>query len=208
MRKSLIILAAMALLLAACAPGQSPQEVQAQIETAVALTVAAQDQIATAVALTVAAQNPTSTSTPTFTPTSSSPSVPTLTPIIPTVTPLNPPSSGGGGGGGGSTTANYSCDIIHRRPFDNAEFNRGAEFDIKWTIVNTGTKAWPQGYDVKYYSGPNMTTVTRVELPAMDPKDQYDIVFDAVAPTQKGFHVMTWVVEGQLCFPYTAIIVK
>lgn len=207
MRKSLIILAVLVLVLTACGPGQSPEEIQAQVETAVAMTVEAQQQIEEAVAQTVAAQA--ALATPTLVPTSTSPSVvPTLTPVIPTVTPLNPPSSGGGGGGGGSTTATYSCDIIHRRPFDNAEFNRGDEFDIKWTIINTGTKTWPAGFDLKYYSGPHLTTATRVELPEMKPKAQFDVVFDATAPGQRGFQVMTWVVEGKLCFPYTAIIVK
>jgi hypothetical protein len=42
----------------------------------------------------------------------------------------------------------------------------------------------------------------------MDPGDQYDIVFDAKAPMEKGFHVMTWVVDGPTCYPYVAIIVK
>jgi len=210
MRKSLITLAAIMLVLTACVPGQTPVDVQAQVDTAVAQTMSAQDQVATSVALTVAAQNPTSTSTAVFTATSSSAStVPTLTPVIPTVTPLNTPSSGSGSGSGsGSNVADYSCDIIRRRPLDNTEFNREADFDIKWTIINTGTKAWPAGFDLKYFSGPHLVTPTRIELPAMKPKAQFDIVFDAKAPTQKGFHVMTWVVEGKLCFPYTAIIVK
>jgi hypothetical protein len=205
MQKPVIIFAAIILLLTACVPAQAAEDVQGQVETAVALTVAAQDQIATSVALTVAAQNPTATSTATFTPTSV---IPTITPVIPTVTPLPPPS--GSGNGGVPPKADFSCDVIHARPFDNSEFNPGADFDIKWTILNTGTKSWYQGFDVKYLSGPNMTTtgITRLQLPAMDPGDQYDIVFDAKAPMEKGFHVMTWVVDGPTCYPYVAIIVK
>jgi len=207
MRKSLLSLAAIMLVLTACAPGQTPADVQAQVDTAVAQTMSVQNEVATSVALTIAAQNPSATSTAVSTATSSSP--PTLTPVIPTVTPLNTPSSGSGSGSGsGSNVADYSCDIVRRRPLDNTEFNREADFDIKWTIINTGTKAWPAGFDLKYYSGPHLVTPTRIELPAMKPKAQFDIVFDARAPTQKGFHVMTWVVEGKLCFPYTAIIVK
>jgi hypothetical protein len=208
MRKSLIVLAAFMLVLTACAPGQNPADVQAQVETAVAQTMSAQDQIATSVAQTVAAQNPTSTST--AIPTATSGSLPTLTPVIPTVTPLNTPSSGSGSGSGSgnNSTANYACDVISRRPRDNTEYNREADFDIKWTIVNTGTKTWPAGYDLKYSTGPHLVTPTRIELPEMKPKAQFDIVFDAKAPTQKGSHIMIWVVEGRLCFPYTAIIVK
>ena len=39
------------------------------------------------------------------------------------------------------------------------------------------------------------------------PDDQFSVVFDAVAPDETGLQVMTWVIEGQICFPYIAIIV-
>ncbi|MEW6404907.1 MAG: NBR1-Ig-like domain-containing protein [Chloroflexota bacterium] len=206
MRKSVLTLAAVALLLTACSPAavSAGSDVQGQIETSVALTVEAQNQIATSVALTIAAQLPTATNTATITPTSATP--PTFTPVIPTVTPLPPPS---GTGGGVPPKPEFACDVIRQRPFDNTEFSAGAEFDIKWTIVNTGTRSWYEGFDLKYLSGPNMTTgATRIQLPAMDPGDQYSVVFDAVAPNEKGFHVMTWVVDGPTCYPYVAIFVK
>jgi hypothetical protein len=114
---------------------------------------------------------------------------PTLT--APTVTPfsVNPPS--GGSGGGAPKKADYSCDVIHARPFDNSEFNPGEDFDIKWTILNTGKKTWPAGYDLKYWSGPNMALsgATVVELPEMKPDDQFDVVFDAKAWLKKVFRL-------------------
>lgn len=208
MHKSLFLLVAITLVLAACGtPAQSTEDVQAKIETSVALTVAARDQIAESVAQTVAAQNPTATYTPYFTLTSSPSVPPTLTPIVPTFTPFAT-AVASGGGGGGSTTGYYSCDIIRRRPFDNTEYNRGDEFDIKWTIINNGTKTLPAGLDLKYFSGPKMTTATIVELPEMKPNAQFNVAFDATAPAQRGFQVMTWMVQGKLCYPYTAIIVK
>lgn len=217
MHKTWIVLILLTFVIASCLPGQSPEEVQSLIETAVAQTAAAQKQIEESVALTVAAQNAlsTPTETPTATPTSTALSFPTLTPS-PTVTPIpvNPPSGGGGsGGGGGFTPRDYSCDIVGRRPFDNSEYNGGDKFDVKWTIVNTGTQTWNPGYDVKYFSGPHMATVNLVEIPVqMKPKDKYSIVMDANAPTDKGFQVMTWTVSGdgsaQLCYPYVAIIVR
>jgi hypothetical protein len=211
MRRNWILLILLILLVGACSPGQSPEQVQAQVNTAVAQTMAAQQLIADAVAQTVAAQNALATPTQAFTPTVTKTPLnfPTLTPFA-SSTPFT--SSGGGGGGGGSyQQADYSCDIIHQRPRDaEAIYSPGDDFDIKWTILNTGSQTWPAGYDVKYYSGPNFTTtgVTVVELPEMKPKTQYEIIFDAVAPMEKGHHVMTWVVEGQLCWPYTALDVQ
>ncbi len=176
---------------------QSPQNVQSDIETAVAQTVEAQNQVGTFVAQTMAAQ---ATNTPT--PTATLFSLPTVTPFVVSTPTVRP-----GSGGGSPPKAEFACDVIHQRPYDNEEFLHGQEFDIKWTILNTGTKTWPAGYDLKYLSGPRMTNAGTVQLPSMDPGDQFSVVFDAVAPDEPGFQVMTWVVQGQLCFPYVAIIV-
>jgi len=209
-----LVMILLALSVAACLPGQSPEQVQSQIEAAVAQTVAAQRQIEEFVALTVAAQNTAAAALATPLPTNTTISFPTLTPIVPTITPLtiNPPSSGGGGGGGSIPKPDFACDIIHQRPRDGeAIYSPGDEFDIRWTILNTGTKTWPAGRDVKYYSGPNFTTtgLTVIELPEMKPKAQFDIgPWDAVAPMEKGHYVMTWVVEEQLCWPYVALDVQ
>lgn len=177
---------------------QSLQDAQAEISTAVAQTIEAQNQIGTAVALTTEAQ-----ATATFTETPFT--IPTLTPfVIPTSTTR--PSSGGGSTA--PTKYEYACDIINRRPYDNSEILHGQNFDIKWTIKNTGSKAWEAGMDVKYFSGPQMTSVTLIEIPVvMKPNDTYDIVLDANAPQEIGFQVMTWAVQGQLCYPYVALMI-
>lgn len=192
-----------AAMLAACAPAQSADEIQAQIKTAVALTVAAQDT------QTAAAQP---AATMTLTPTAIPLVIPTLPALFPSSTPfvISPPSSGGGGGGGGgpSPQAQYACDVI-TRPFDNSEFHSGEEFDIKWTIVNTGTATWDAGFDLAYFSGPHMASPeTTIELPKVKPGESYFVLLDGTAPNGKGFHVMTWKLQGGWCFPYIAIIVK
>ncbi len=212
LKKVILVASVLSLALSACisaAAQQQPeqpaaqqqsapaQDIQAQIETYVAQTVEAQNQIATSVAQTLEAQaSPTPEAT--FTPLV----IPTFTPVV-VNTPTSRPRTGG------YVKPEYACDIINRRPFDNSQFNRGADFDIKWTIVNTGTKTWPPGVDVHYYSGPIMSTITFAEIPyEMKPGAKFELWMDASAPTEKGFHVMTWVVQGQYCFPYTAIIVK
>ena len=198
------------LLITACAtapaPTQDPAEVQQQIQEAVALTVAAQEAEAEQPVM----AEPTNTPLPTQT----EAGPPTETPLIPTATPFTvvpptvAPSTGGGGGGAPPAKLDYDCTSQDRRPYDNTYFKSNKDFDIYWTIVNTGTKSWPAGLDVKYFSGPQMSTTTLVELPAMAPGDTFVVNLDAVAPQKQGFHVMTWIVEGQLCYPYVAIIVE
>ena len=216
MKKSIFVLIVLTVVLAACAPAQSAADIQAQIDAAVAQTMEAERQIAELVEQTVAAQAPLATPTAAVEvvqPTATAIVLPTFT-ALPTVTPVPvvPQSvSSSGSSGGGSVSSSdpfYSCDVISRRPLDLTEIHHGDSFDIKWTIVNTGTKSWPAGYDVKYYSGPKMSPTLVVELPAMAPGDTFEVILDAFAPQEGGFHVMTYTVEGQLCFPYVAINVE
>lgn len=194
-------------LLAACAPTasaptQDPALVQQLIEQSVALTVAAQN----AQTLEAQALIPAATNTPLPTQTEAAPVIPTATPFV-IVPPTVAPVTGGGGGGGVITKPDYACDVIHQRPFDDTTIKPGDTFDVKWTIVNTGTRTWQKGLDLKYLSGPKMTSTANIELPEMKPGDQFDIVLDATAPTDSGMQVMVWVLEGQICYPYVRIIV-
>jgi len=192
-------------LLAACAPAQpqtpNPEDVANQVATSVALTVAAQN-LDTAEAQPVV----TDTAVPTATPAA----VDTPTPIQPTATPLvlASPTLVPGTGGGSATRPQYACDVIHQRPFDYSIFKPGDKFDIKWTILNTGTKTMRDGLDISYNQGPKLTSVSRVELPELEPGDQFDLRFDAVAPNKEGSYIMTFIVEGGLCYPYVAIKVE
>jgi hypothetical protein len=207
MRQVLFTAVLIATLLAACAPAPaptvSPIDIANQVGTSVALTVASQN-------LDTAQAQPPATETPLPTATLL-PETPTALPPLDTPTaiilPTNPPSSGGGGGGV-ATNKDYSCDTINRKPYDYAVFKPGDKFDIKWTIKNNGTKSLRAGLDVKYNNGTKLMPDKLFELPALDPGDEYSVVFDAVAPDKKGNYVMVYMVEGGLCFPYSAITVE
>jgi len=204
-------------LLVACAPGEeapSPEEIQAAIDTAVAQTMEAEEEIANSVAMTVAAREteaaaalPTATLSPT--------PLPTLTPVLASATPFAAPTSSGGsggsggGGGGGGSVGDLSCGIVGKSPKDNTEFLRTNTFDVKFTIVNTGTTTWQAGKDVMLLGNPGPTlsipTGFVVELPKMEPGDTFTVgPFDAVAPDKPGFYVIDFKVEGPVCYPYVA----
>lgn len=190
------------LALGACAPanaqpsGPSAEEIKAQIGTSVALTV-------TALAQTQAAANtPTLENTPT--PTITFTPFPTLTPF-PTSTQFT-----GGGGGGTPTLASYACSVLNKTPADNTVFKPNKDFDVKFWLMNIGTKKWNQGADLLFDSGANMLTAnTRYELPQVNPgKMVGPFVFDAKTPKKAGTYTMTFKVQGGLCYPYIQIIVK
>lgn len=209
-KRILFSVSAVIFLLAACAPApaaapatQDPALVQQLIEQSVALTVAAQN----AQTLEAQALIPAATNTPLPTQTEAASILPTATPFV-IVPPTNTAVAVSNSGGGSSLPVikpEYDCTVTVQKPLDNAVYKPNKDFDINWTIVNTGTKTIRAGTDVKYYSGPQMTTVTFVELPALKPGEKYEIVLDAKSPRKEGLQVMTWVVEGKLCFPHVAI---
>ena len=195
------------LLLAACAPAPvptvSPVEVANQVATSVALTVASQN-------LDTAQAQPqvTDTAVPTATQVPTATSVPPLdTPTAITI-PTTVSSGGSSSGGSSSGSSGYSCEAINRRPFDNTIYKPGDRIDIKWTIRNNGTKTMIAGLDLKFSNGDKLMPDKLVQLPELKPGDEYQLNFDATAPDTKGNYVMVYVVEGGLCFPYTAVIVE
>jgi hypothetical protein len=200
--KTVLVVLATAVILVACAPAQSADQIQSQVETSVAMTVQSQGQMGTAVAATLTAQAP--QTTPTSSPTAVPLELPTLPPDLATVTPfvVVPPS---GGGNSGNSTPRLSCNFTVR-PFDNTAFKPGDPFDIRWIITNTGTDTW-EGLDLNYFSGPHFTTAAGFELPEVKPGHTYTVKLDANAPLEKGHYVMTWKLQGGFCYPYVAITV-
>lgn len=102
----------------------------------------------------------------------------------------------------------YACDPdIGKRPRDNTEYHPNDAFDVRWTILNTGSRLWNAGLNLAYVSGPQMTSQTSVELPEIQPKQSFSVSLDARAPAEPGSYVMTWKLEGGFCLPYVAITV-
>ncbi|GAB1469644.1 hypothetical protein MASR2M66_05210 [Chloroflexota bacterium] len=205
MLKKLLLLVALAVLLAACLPAQQQPtaDVQAQVNTAVAGTMQVNEQIDLVVELTVAAQDAAKSEASQAAPDSNvalqatSTAQPTITPMpiftsIPT-----------------KALPSYSCSIVTKKPKTNEVFHGGDDFDIKWTITNTGTAAWYDAVDIKYYNGNSFANSKRAEIRTpLKPGESFDIVLDATAPKTPGYHFMAWMVDGSMCFGYVNIWVK
>lgn len=212
----LMIILAAALALSACLPTTGNDGATIDATQAAEMVASAVAQALDAQATQIAANLPAATATelpPTKTPIpapATATLIPTITPIV--LVPTTVPSSGGGG----ATTwdNSYYCTFnAGKKPAELEEFARGDSFDIKFTIVNSGTKTWEKGLDVIYYGGPDFTngafSATTVELPEMAPGDSYTVgPFDAWAPNESGRQVMTFKLEGGWCLPYIAIQVK
>ena len=221
MKKSLLVIIILAALLAGCAaPGQSPEAIQAQVNTAVAQTLEVEDQIAKSVVLTVDAQVPLSTPTAEVVPTATPITIPTFTPVVPTVTPVAiiPPSGGGSGGSSSGSASSpkskiYSCAIVGEKPADGASFRPGDSFDKTWTIKNTGSATWEAGWEFEYKGGEDMSPTGDFLIgQQVKPGGTITLVIEVDAPkiTQKDsgkVFVMTWSLNNgsHFCTPFVAI---
>jgi len=191
-----------ATLLTACAPGMTPEQIQALVQESVAQTVQAQNGMATSVAQTVEAQRPPNTATPL--PTLPPLTLPTLTPLA-TVTPfVASGGSGGSGGGGSAKVADYACSFAEVKPLYNV-FKPGDYIDFVWIITNTGKKDWPSALDLDFVSGTHISPYVGEELPALESGERVTISFEGNAPDEPGFYHMNFKVQGGLCFPFTDI---
>lgn len=209
-QRILIFLMAGILLLAACAPAPAPAptadpaEIQRQVQEIVALTVAAQN------ALTEQAQaaQPTNTPLPTQTEAVILPS-PTSIPPTATLIVLPSPTAAPVSGGSGNVPPaprEYACAIASQSPANYSVWKRNKDFDVVWTLINTGTKPWRDGSDLVFQSGTNFATTTFVELPAVKPGEKFKVVLDAVTPSKAGTYTMVWKLEGGFCLP--SLIIK
>lgn len=191
-----------AILLGACAPGMTQEQIQALVKDSVAATVEAQNGMSTAVAKTVEAMQPAASATP-----AGALKLPTLTPF-PTVTPFVVQSSGGGStGGGGSSGGNvpdYACSFTEVKPQFNT-FKPNDYIDFVWIITNTGKKTWPSALDLDFVNGTHISPYMGEELPALKSGERVTISFEGNAPAEPGFYHMNFKVQGGLCFPFTDI---
>jgi hypothetical protein len=211
MRQVLLSTILILLLLSACAPAPAPTTdpnlINDQISTSVVLTVAAMNT-ATAQAQPLPTETPLPTATALDTPTAVAPLDTPTAIVLPTSTVASSGGSSSGGGGSSSSNSGYSCTSLNRKPADNTKFKPGAKFDIKWTIKNNGSKTMRAGLDLKFSNGDKLMPDKVVELPEMKVGDEYTVNFDAVAPDKAGTYIMAYMVEGGLCYPYTAIVVE
>lgn len=200
MKIILFSFASLLFLLSACAPNQPEvdlQQLENQVETLVALTVSAYPT-----------NTPTSTDTPLPPPTETvipSPTIASPTAIsfeeivVPTAKPQ------------------YACNVIRRDPADDTQIRRDTQFDIEWTLVNTGTQQWDKETYLVYQNGPQMTETKKLQLPRLIPGETYNIALRATAPSERDLQIMVWAVVGPgnstssqtwMCYPYIRIIVK
>ncbi len=124
----------------------------------------------------VATSTPIATATgftlPTFTPSN------TFT-VTPSVTP---------------TRTRDQAQYVSQSPSDGKVFSPGEDFDMSWTLKNTGYNTWNTDYRFRYSSGEETYKKKgSIKLPyTVGPDDTVKVIIDMSAPDKKGSYRTTW----------------
>jgi len=168
------------------------------------------NMIYTAAAQTVQAQltqeallNPTATNTPEPTntpqPTSTLAGIPTL-PLPGAVTPgsvqITLPAI--------ATATRQAAPVadkaewVTQSPADNTELPNDVDYDIVWTLKNTGTTTWTTDYIYRFYAGDTLHQKSSYKLPkTVAPGESVDLTVDGKTSGLKGEKTATWVITNK-----------
>jgi hypothetical protein len=210
MPKKTIILMTLALLLAACLPAAQPtDDIQSQINTAVAQTMEIDNLVAQNVQQTLTSLVPAASPTPLSTSTPE-PTFEAVTLITDTPFPLPAPQTEAPLFiGPTATEVKFSCYVTTLKPKGGTEVNRKQDFDIVWIIVNTGARPILAGTDFKFSGGINMANANRVEISTtVNTGESYRVELDGNAPDEKGVKYMAWKLASPVCYGEVYITVK
>ena len=85
-------------------------------------------------------------------------------------------------------------------PLDNSHVERGAEFDISWYLLNTGTTTWTTDYSLRYFTGTNFTKPGKGRwnlVQSVPPNTVGTCTVDAIAPENPGTYTMSVVLGNE-----------
>lgn len=213
-------------LLAACAPVQQATPVaelqipQGAVETSVAATLSVlENQVASMVEATLQSlptNEPVATATQIFTATTEP--TPTTAPVqiteVPTFSPIPPTATRSSVVRQPTVAQEYACAVFSQKPKDYVIMSPRQEFDMKWTLLNTGTKTWTDhSTDYKHVRGELMhqhASVYNINK-HVGPGGKLEITIDMVAPKEKGTHVTYWGLANgsqHFCQFYIIVVVQ
>jgi hypothetical protein len=139
---------------------------------------------------------PTNTSVP---PTAAVPAteIITQTPVTPALsfTPTKTPGSSTSGSYPTFTPTFYPdrAELVAKNVPNGVNFAPNAEFDIVWTVKNTGVRAWDNQFYIKYTWGVEGSDSSIYHLPgAVAVGSTVDLRVDMLAPSTPGSYSTTW----------------
>lgn len=126
-----------------------------------------------------------------------------FTPTVPVIPPLDTITSSG----------NYDCHVTRVSPPNGSNLDTRQDFNVVWTIQNTGKRKWERNnVDYTYSSGAKMHKISSYDLPKDIPiGGTTEVGVDMRAPKTAGSYTTTWALRNGdrvFCPLVITIIVK
>ncbi len=108
----------------------------------------------------------------------------------------------------------YTCSVVSQSPKDWTKMKPRQDFDMRWTVLNTGSKTWTtNGTDYKYIRGAQLHTKNSTyDMPKNVATDgKIALYIDMMAPKNKGTYTTYWGLangSSHFCQFYLIITVK
>jgi hypothetical protein len=139
----------------------------------------------------VATFTPTPTASPSPTPTITDTPTPTFIFLLPTLTFTSTPVTIV------PSSADYACQVISVTPQNESVIARGAAFEAKWRVANTGKEEWLRtSADYIYSSGDRLHRTAGYDFNVSVPSGgTVELVVSMQAPSQPGRFTTSWRIQ-------------
>jgi len=86
-----------------------------------------------------------------------------------------------------------SAVVVTKWPADGQSLGANTDFDIRWTVKNTGQRAWTSDFYYRYLSGVKGSKGTMYYVPTnLSVGDETQLIVDMIAPGQPGLYNTYW----------------
>jgi hypothetical protein len=75
---------------------------------------------------------------------------------------------------------------------DGTSIQAGQSFLKSWRLRNTGSTTWGSGYELAFFKDEQLSALTSVSLPVVEPGQVADLSVNMIAPLIPGDHISTW----------------
>ena len=90
------------------------------------------------------------------------------------------------------------AEWVSNTPADYTELPNDVDYDIVWTLKNTGTTTWTTDYIYRFYAGDTLHKKSSYKLSkAVAPGESVDIIVDGKTAGLKGEKSATWVITNK-----------
>jgi hypothetical protein len=85
------------------------------------------------------------------------------------------------------------CELVSQQPRDGYKIIADGNFDLTWTVENTGTEAWKDNYIYQYWKGVQFAKTPMYQIgQEVRPGVRHNLLVEFIAPDEVGEYTTWW----------------